>query len=83
MCCTPSTAAGDDYQMLTRQLEFTSEVTSVNIPITLLDDNIVEGDESFAANIENMANTEDVMLNPATAVVTITDDDGECVRCEV
>ena len=54
-------------------LNTTAEMT-VTIPI--IDDDIAEGDESFAVNLAFVAPTSFAVVNPSQAVVTIEDDDG-------
>ena len=69
-----------DYVAITMTLTFTNgSTTPQSVPVTILDDSIVEGSESFSLTLTT---TDSVMVDPASATVNIQDDsnDGKLVR---
>ncbi len=64
---------------MTRTLTFTSTITSIPVPVRILDDDVYEAAELFITNL-NDASLDRVTLNPASAVVNIMDEDGECQK---
>lgn len=47
-------------------------MTSINISVVIVDDDIVEGNQSLTGNLDSPVGP--VLLSPAVATVTITDD---------
>ena len=56
-------------------LEFSSSVVSITVPVTIVDDDIVENPETFSA-VLNTADT-DVFLQPNEATVRVSDNDSK------
>ena len=70
-----------DYVTVTMNLTFTNgSTTPQSVPVTILDDSIVEGSESFSLTLTTTETN--VTVNPASATVNIQDDsnDGKLVR---
>ena len=70
-----------DYVAITMTLTFTNgSTTPQSVPVTILDDSIVEGSESFSLTLTTTETN--VTVNPASATVNIQDDsnDGKLVR---
>ena len=65
--------AGEDYVAFTEQLVIVDSLRAC-INITLLDDNTPEPNETFAVNLTS-TDPITVVSSPATAVVTINDED--------
>lgn len=57
-------------------LTFNSTVLSINISVAVIDDNIVEGNQSFFGNLLHPVGP--VTLDPDVTTVTIVDDPQEC-----
>ncbi len=69
-----SAVAGEDYTATTGQLDFPSGVISRTIRIPLLDDSVVEGDETFTVALSQP--TGGALIGfPATTEITLVDDD--------
>lgn len=66
--------AGEDYAATTGQLTFAPGVASRAIRVPLLDDSIVEGDETFGVTLSQPTGG-GLLGFPASAEVTIVDDD--------
>ncbi len=62
-----------DYTAITRTLRFGAGETSKTVRLSVIDDLFVEGDETLTVSLSNPVNT--VIGTPATAVVTIVDND--------
>jgi hypothetical protein len=69
-----SATAGSDYTAGTGTLTFDEGVTSQSFSVAILDDELVEGDEAFNVTLSNVVGGAS-LGTPATANVTITDDD--------
>lgn len=69
-------AAPLDYQTVQQQLTFTSQSMRIPIPIPIQSDQIDEDDETFRVLLERVPPSSTVSLDPESAVVTISDDDG-------
>jgi len=65
---------GEDYWFITETVMFFDGDTSKTITITILDDNVYEGDESFNVVLSNLVG-EATLGNPSTAIVTIIEND--------
>lgn len=80
MCaCKPrpllySHTAPADYVGSTQTLTFTPNVLQLTAPVTIINDTIVEDDESFTATL-TVANPDDATLLPAVATATISGDE--------
>ena len=72
MICFSHTATEDYVSISDLTLIFNLTVPFVQVPVTIVDDAIVEGDQSFFGNLNNPVGR--VTLDPAQATVTITDD---------
>ena len=62
---------------MTQQLTFNGAITRIPITISIQSDTIDEDDETFQAVLSQDPVTSTVTIDPAMAVVTITDDDGK------
>jgi uncharacterized repeat protein (TIGR01451 family)/uncharacterized delta-60 repeat protein len=67
--------AGADYTSTTGRLSFASGETLKTITIPILEDNIIEGDETFAVNLFNVQPPSAGQLIASSARVTIVDND--------
>ena len=56
-------------------LEFNSSVVSITVPVTIVDDEILENPETFSA-VLTTADT-DVFLQPSEATVRVSDNDSK------
>ena len=65
--------AGSDYTAASGTLTFTPTDTEKTFTVTILDDTIYEGSETFIVSLSNPTNSS--LGDPASATVTITDDD--------
>ncbi|XP_064387615.1 uncharacterized protein LOC135335886 isoform X2 [Halichondria panicea] len=65
---------GSDYTAVTRILTFTSTITSIPVPVRILDDMVYEDLEIFLATL-NEASLERITVAPGAAIVNIADED--------
>jgi hypothetical protein len=65
--------AGVDFTSLIQTLTFTDGETVKVITITINDDSVFEGDESFNLNLSNVVGSE--LGNQSTSIITIVEDD--------
>lgn len=73
-----SLIANEDYTADVGELIFTSTMTSQQVSIDIIDDNRFETDsESFSVTLELPDSNERITINPASAEVLLTDDDGK------
>ena len=72
ICSLFSYIAPGDYTTVTQTLTFNQTTLSVDIPVTIIDDNLLEDNEMFFGMISNPSDSR-VTLNPANANVTIED----------
>ena len=77
MCYLHLSIAGTDFLPLNRILTFNSDISRTTINVTLLNDNIVEGDEDFLARLEVPSTEMDVVLSKDNATITILDDNSK------
>lgn len=68
-----SATAGTDFTAAMMTLEFPAGVTSVNFPVTLIDDLDIEGDETIKLEVSNPVNGD--ILTCGGHIITITDDE--------
>ena len=66
-----------DYSAASGTLTFNPGETSKPIPVTILDDSLVEGDETFTVNLSSQGGN--FAFGQATAVVTIVDNEASTV----
>ena len=70
--------APSDYTTLTNSLVFNGATSSQTVTLTIQDDNVVEQQfENFFMNLRTFDSA--VILNPATANVTVEDNDSKLV----
>ena len=69
-----------DYERTVRSLTFSPTVDVNAVPVTIINDNIHEDSERFFGILAAAAD-QPAILNPATAVVTIIDDNDRKVPC--
>ena len=78
-----SSPANDDYQSVQVQLDFPASQTRAEYNITIVDDNVIEDEESFQLLlfIPEVLTSIGVQYGPNTAAtVTIMEDNGELVE---
>ena len=68
--------AGVDYRPLDVTLTFSETATVITVNVTLLDDNALEGDEDFKAQLSTSSGS-NVGLPVPDAIITIVDDDSK------
>jgi parallel beta-helix repeat protein len=69
-----SATSGSDYTATSSTLTFGTGETSKSISIPILQDNVYEGNETFSVTLSSPGGGA-LLASPATATVTITDDD--------
>ena len=70
---------GEDYTVGPFTVEFSSEVLRVPFSVSIINDNILEGNETFNLIINPSSLPSEVTVtNPSQATVVIVDDDGMC-----
>ncbi len=74
-----SLTAGSDYEAINTVLTFNADTTVIDVPITLLVDNFVEGNELFNTRITIVTQDVSAMIenNMPVAAVEIVDDDSK------
>ncbi len=74
-----SLTAGSDYEAINTVLTFNASTTVIDVPIRLLVDNFVEGNELFNTRITILTQDVSAMVenNMPIAAVEIVDDDGK------
>ena len=70
-----SLTAGIDFESKSGTLSFDSDNLVRTISINITDDSSLEFNETFIVELDS--NVTGVVLNPSSATVTITDDDGQ------
>ena len=72
-------SAGSDYEALVSvPLTFSPSSTLVEVKVTIIEDNVLESDESFNLTLSHsLAVTRGVQINPASAEASIIDDDSK------
>ena len=72
-------SAPSDYMSLSEVVTFSSSSTIQSVQVTIVDDDLLEIDEVFTASLElvNAVDVDRIVLMPASAPVTIFDDDSE------
>ena len=66
--------AGSDYTALSTNVNFAANQTTANVTVTILDDALLEGPETFSVGISTVS-TLDSTTTPAVCTVTINDDE--------
>ena len=68
-----------DYSRTSTRISLNEIVTSRCVTVLLIDDDIVEIDESFLAQVEQIVSSDDLRfpLKPEYTPITIIDNDGE------
>jgi subtilisin family serine protease len=69
-----ASATNDDYQAINETITFAHGETEQQITVTLIDDSVYEGDESFTVTLANPSDRSSVN-DPSVATVTIVEDD--------
>ena len=68
--------AGSDYTMYTKMMTFAgTEGETQTFPVEVIDDSLVEGDETFTVSLTGPDTLPDTIVITSTATVTILDDD--------
>ena len=70
-------AAGEDFNGMFTNITINTTITSILIPI--LEDGVVEANESFTCRITLVSTTSNVLITQAEAVVIIVDNDSKCL----
>jgi hypothetical protein len=65
--------SGSDYNSVSGRLTFAAGETSKTFTVTIIDDVVVEGNETFDLILSDVSNAQ--LGSPSTAAVTIVDDD--------
>ena len=69
---------GSDYEaLIALPLTFTPNTKAVDVPVTIIDDNIFEPTERFTASLSLSMQVAGVSVAPAMAEVSILDEDGK------
>ncbi|MGP1383813.1 MAG: beta strand repeat-containing protein [Thainema sp.] len=73
---TGSATNGSDYSQLTGTATILANQTSTTIDIAMLDDNLVEGNETIVLSLQSVSssNSASILVDSTPATVTITDD---------
>lgn len=75
--------SADDFEGGDRILSFSPSVSTLCVPIGILSDNLVEGEEFFNVSLLLQANQTFAELGSSMATVTIIDSDGGIYKCQV
>lgn len=77
----PLPKAPSDYDDFSCVLNFFSNTIGFDLPISIINDDLVETDEVFSASLSLVNPTADtrVQLQPNSAKVTIINDDSKCI----
>ena len=68
--------AGEDFELVSMLLTFTSTISSIQVQIPIIDDSVGESPEDFVGNLTLITADVDVDINPSQAIIVIQDDDG-------
>lgn len=71
-----SSLASEDFEIVSTLLTFTSTISSVQVQVPIIDDNISESSEDFVANLTLITADIEVDINPGQATIIINDNDG-------
>lgn len=71
--------AGSDYIAASGTLTFTNGETSKSFDVYIIDDTLIEGDETVLLSLSNAIGDVE-LLNPSAAVLTIVDQDGSDIK---
>ena len=72
----------DDYLLTEETLLFSPTDTVFDVTIPITDDNVYESTEDFLAQLSKDTTIGGVLIEPDTAIIEITDDDGEFKHIE-
>ena len=72
------TGGGKDYDSGSYSVKFDSGITEVTLNVSIIDDDILEGNEKFnlTVNVSSLPNKV-IVSDPGQATVTIVDNDGK------
>ncbi|MGM9477962.1 beta strand repeat-containing protein, partial [Pedobacter sp. GSP4] len=70
-----SATNGTDYATITNTATILAGQTTVTVPVTVTNDQIVEGNETVVLTFTSATNNPSITVTPATATVNIADDD--------
>lgn len=74
LCCSLD---GSDYERIDISLTFSPDNTSLSIPVTVLDDSLLESQESFALRLLDFSDVSTAVFSPAVAEISIIDNDSK------
>ena len=66
--------------MISRFLTFTGGITSLQVPVVIVDDSIREPSEEFVANITVITTDLEVVVDPDQTIIIIIDNDGMILK---
>ena len=66
----------DDYTAVSRTIQFNQFTRSHHVSIPIIDDSSPESTETFTISLQLQSDTQNVVLVPSIARITIQDDDG-------
>ena len=70
---------GDDYSSEPYNVKFLPEITSVPFDVSITNDNILEGNETFSLIIGSSLVPDKIIIDsPNVSTVTIVDNDSKC-----
>jgi hypothetical protein len=72
-----SALSGSDYDSINQTLTFDTDTTRIPVPVSILEDDIDEEDESILVRLAEDGETENVQINPEEATLLIIDNDSE------
>lgn len=76
---TDSATDPDDYTAVTnRTVTLDANTMSRTVPVPIINDNRLEGNESFTANLREQVDNPRVVVDPENTEVIILDNDGGC-----
>ena len=70
---------GNDYTSGPFTVTFNAEITRASFSVSIIDDNVLEGNETFDLTIDpsSLANNKITVGDPGQVTVTIVDNDGK------
>ena len=71
-----------DYEAVVRFLDFNSDDTTIEVPVTIVPNDVIEPTENFFAVLNvTSPDSENIILGRNTAQITIEDDDCKQIHC--